>query len=158
MAKVTKWQQNTIPVAKNLTLFGQRQLDLEGNIEQTASNKVTVWNTTKLPRESVFPSMFQTKGNFEAAKAACRVQRVKELPHSPPLLPPSDLQHAPPRLSRNFCDNSPQKLISLEKFKRNNVIFFADQQSYNHDLLTEITNECFVSHNNPLIIPSNTAK
>jgi hypothetical protein len=37
-----KWQklQNSgqipFPVAKNLTLFGQKQLDLEGNIEQTA--------------------------------------------------------------------------------------------------------------------------
>jgi hypothetical protein len=36
MAKVTKWRPNTIPVAKNLTLFGQKQLDLEGNTEQTA--------------------------------------------------------------------------------------------------------------------------
>jgi hypothetical protein len=36
MAKVTKWQPNTIPVAKNSTLFGQKQQDLEGNIEQTA--------------------------------------------------------------------------------------------------------------------------
>jgi hypothetical protein len=36
MAKVTKWRPNTIPVAKYPTLFGQKQLDLEGNIEQTA--------------------------------------------------------------------------------------------------------------------------
>jgi hypothetical protein len=33
MAKVTKWRPNAIPVA---TLFGQKQLDLEGNMEQTA--------------------------------------------------------------------------------------------------------------------------
>jgi hypothetical protein len=36
MAKVTKWRPNTIPVAKKPNLFGQKQLDLEGNIEQTA--------------------------------------------------------------------------------------------------------------------------
>jgi hypothetical protein len=35
MAKVTKWQPNTIPVAKKTTLFGQKQ-DLEGKIVQTA--------------------------------------------------------------------------------------------------------------------------
>jgi hypothetical protein len=35
MAKVTKWQPSTIPVAKK-QLFGQKQLYLEGNIEQTA--------------------------------------------------------------------------------------------------------------------------
>jgi hypothetical protein len=29
MAKVTKWRPNTIPVPKNPTLFGQKQLDLE---------------------------------------------------------------------------------------------------------------------------------
>jgi hypothetical protein len=32
MAKVT----NTIPRSKKTTLFGQKQLDFEGNIEQTA--------------------------------------------------------------------------------------------------------------------------
>jgi hypothetical protein len=31
-----KWRRNTIPVAKNSTLFDQKQLDLERNIEQTA--------------------------------------------------------------------------------------------------------------------------
>jgi hypothetical protein len=31
MAKVTKWRPNTIPVAINSTLFGQKQLDLEGS-------------------------------------------------------------------------------------------------------------------------------
>jgi hypothetical protein len=39
MRKWQKWQNDgQIPfsVAKNLTLFGQKQLDLEGNIEQTA--------------------------------------------------------------------------------------------------------------------------
>jgi hypothetical protein len=36
MAKVIKWQTNTIPVAKKPTLFGQKQLDLEANIERTA--------------------------------------------------------------------------------------------------------------------------
>jgi hypothetical protein len=36
MAKVTKWRSNTIPRSKNPTLFGQKQQDLEGNIEQTA--------------------------------------------------------------------------------------------------------------------------
>jgi hypothetical protein len=36
MAKVSKWPPNTIPVAKNPTLFGQKQLDLEGNIEQAS--------------------------------------------------------------------------------------------------------------------------
>jgi hypothetical protein len=30
-----KWRPNTIPRSKNPTLFGQKQLDLEGNIEQT---------------------------------------------------------------------------------------------------------------------------
>jgi hypothetical protein len=35
MAKVTKWRPNTITVAKKTTLFGQKQLDLEANIEQT---------------------------------------------------------------------------------------------------------------------------
>jgi hypothetical protein len=35
MAKVTKWRPNTIPRSKKLTLFDQKQLDLEGNIEQT---------------------------------------------------------------------------------------------------------------------------
>jgi hypothetical protein len=37
--KWQKWQnggQIPFPVAKNPTLFGQKQLDLEGNIEQTA--------------------------------------------------------------------------------------------------------------------------
>jgi hypothetical protein len=48
-----KWQnggQIPFPVANNPTLFGQKQLGLEGNIEQTASNKVTVWNTANVPR------------------------------------------------------------------------------------------------------------
>jgi hypothetical protein len=36
MAKVTEWQPNTIPCSKNPILFGQKQLDLEVNIEQTA--------------------------------------------------------------------------------------------------------------------------
>jgi hypothetical protein len=35
MAKVTKWRPNTTPVAKKMTLFGQKQQYLEGNIEQT---------------------------------------------------------------------------------------------------------------------------
>jgi hypothetical protein len=32
----TKWQPNTILRSKKTTLFGQKQLDLKGNIEQTA--------------------------------------------------------------------------------------------------------------------------
>jgi hypothetical protein len=37
MAKVTKWRPNTIHRSKkNTTLFGEKQQDLEGNIEQTA--------------------------------------------------------------------------------------------------------------------------
>jgi hypothetical protein len=39
MRKWLKWQnggQIPFPVAKNLTLFGQKEQDLEGNIEQAA--------------------------------------------------------------------------------------------------------------------------
>jgi hypothetical protein len=64
------------PYSQKTTLFGKKQLDLEGNIEQTAYNSVTVWNTAEVPRESEFPSIVR-QGNFEAAKAARRVQRVK---------------------------------------------------------------------------------
>jgi hypothetical protein len=36
MAKMTKWRPNTILHSKKMTLFGKKQLDLEGNIEETA--------------------------------------------------------------------------------------------------------------------------
>jgi hypothetical protein len=36
MAKVTKWRTNNIPVAKTPDFICQKQLDLEGNIGQTA--------------------------------------------------------------------------------------------------------------------------
>jgi hypothetical protein len=76
--KSDKWQPNTIPVAKKKDYLvknkGFRRKYFANSIKQ--SDK-TVWNTAEVPRESAFPSIGR-QGNFEAAKAARRVQRVKE--------------------------------------------------------------------------------
>jgi hypothetical protein len=66
--------------------------------------------------------------------------------YSPPFLPRSNL--STPRLPRNFCENSPQKLISLEE---SGIMYFFMHSNTITVFLIEITTiECFRSRNIPL--------
>jgi hypothetical protein len=97
--------------------------DLEGNIEQTAYNKVTVWNTTEVPRESAFPSVTRElrsrKSGSLGSKAARWVQRVNQT--RPDML--SSVSGFSSCAFLEICHGEGHRVISLANININKTVY-----------------------------------